>query len=170
MARAMYSATVGVSCTKSAESLLAGDCMFVMNGDTYIDLDFSQMLAFHRQTGALATMAVARVPDADRYGSLEVDQSGRVLAFCEKAKVKTGTRAGEKLINGGVYLLRRECLDKIPTDCTVSLEREVLPELVSSSRVFAFVTDGYFLDIGTEDDYNRAQTEFTERFSSSHSH
>jgi D-glycero-alpha-D-manno-heptose 1-phosphate guanylyltransferase len=154
---------------KKAEGLLSGDCVFVINGDTYLDVDLAQMLAFHRQRNALVTIAAAQVSDPERYGTLQLGESGRVESFAEK-RARPETRAHEQgaFINGGVYVFSRECLARIPPDCGVSLEREVLPGSISTKHIFGFATEGYFLDIGIENDYNRAQTELIERFSNSY--
>jgi D-glycero-alpha-D-manno-heptose 1-phosphate guanylyltransferase len=155
---------------KNAEDLFASDCVFVINGDTYLDVDLARMLAFHRQRHASATIAAARVSDPARYGSLQVGESGRVESFAEKRTTPKNQAIGQcLLINGGVYVVGRQCLTRIPADCAVSLEREVLPDLIATKGIFGFVTDGYFLDIGIENDYNRAQTELVERFGNSYS-
>jgi D-glycero-alpha-D-manno-heptose 1-phosphate guanylyltransferase len=156
---------------KKADELISGEEVFAMNGDTYLEVDLAAMLAFHRERRALVTIAAVRVRDAERYGTVEVDEGGHLVAFHEK-RTKDWAICGSltQLINGGFYVLSRECLARIPADCEISLEKEVLPDLIASGRVFGFVTDGYFLDIGVENDYNRAQTELIERFSDSYPH
>jgi NDP-sugar pyrophosphorylase family protein len=155
---------------KKAEEHISGEEVFAINGDTYLDVDLARMLAFHRERSALVTIAAARVRDAERYGSLELGDSGRVMAFQEKIGAGEAARGGgTQLINGGVYVVSRKCLASIRPDCTISLEKEVLPALITSEGVFGFVTDGFFVDIGVENDYNRAQTELTKRFSNSYS-
>jgi NDP-sugar pyrophosphorylase family protein len=155
---------------KKAEGLFSGDCVFVINGDTYLEVDLPLMLAFHRKRKALVTIAAARASDAERYGSLELDESSRITAFREKrSKAEAAGTDQKRLINGGVYILRHECFAEIREGCEVSLEREVLPDLISTNGILGFVTDGYFLDIGIENDYNRAQTELAERFNHSYS-
>lgn len=122
----------------------------VMNGDSFLELDFGQLVRFHREHGGLATIAVRRVPDAARYGTVKIDQENHVMRFSEKMGAR---EAG--IINGGVYLFNRDILQHIP-DGPCSLEKEVLPGLLSHG-VFALEQNGMFIDIGTPEDYARAQ-------------
>jgi len=123
----------------------------VMNGDSFLQLDLRQLIQFHRQHGGLATIAVRRVTDAARYGTVQVDAQYRVTRFSEKM----GTPE-PGIINGGIYVFSREVLNHIP-DGISSLEKDVLPGFVSQG-IFALEQTGIFIDIGTPEDYARAQT------------
>ncbi len=122
----------------------------VMNGDSFLELDLRLLVQFHREQGGLATIAVRHVPDAARYGTVHVDAQHRVTRFSEKIGMPT-----PGLINGGVYVFNREVLNQIPQG-PVSLEKDVLPAL-SNQGIFALEQDGMFIDIGTPEDYARAQ-------------
>jgi D-glycero-alpha-D-manno-heptose 1-phosphate guanylyltransferase len=123
----------------------------VMNGDSFLELDFREFLRFHRGHGGLISMAVRRVPDAARYGTVQMDTDRRVVGFSEK----TGTQA-PGIVNGGVYVFNRAVLDNISQGPS-SFEKEVLPRLLEGG-VFAQEQRGMFIDIGTPEDYARAQT------------
>jgi NDP-sugar pyrophosphorylase family protein len=141
--------------------------MFVVNGDTFLDVDLKKLRAFHKDRKALATLAVARVEDDGRFGAIRLDRKGRLTAFLEKSGKDANGAPSEvqKLeINGGVYLFEKKLLNRIPTQKQVSLEKDVFPDLISKHKVFGFVTDGYFLDIGVPDDFRRAQVDLPERF------
>ena len=56
----------------------------VMNGDSFLELDFRQLIRFHQEHGGLISMAVRRVPDAARYGTVHLDEHNRVVGFGEK--------------------------------------------------------------------------------------
>lgn len=135
---------------------LAGSCLppvpdfLVMNGDSFLELDFRQFIRFHREHRGLISIAVRKVDNAARYGTVQVDTINRVIGFAEK----TGTQA-PGLVNGGVYLFNRAILQHIP-DGPASLERDIFPRLVGHG-VYAFEQDGMFIDIGTPEDYARAQ-------------
>lgn len=136
---------------KLAQSHLTGDTDFlVMNGDSFLETDFSMLVDFHRAHSAMASMAVVPVPDAGRYGTVRVDPTGRVTGFTEK----TGAGA-PGLINAGVYVFQREIFAHLP-DGPVSLERDVFPGLLTRG-VYALEQRGLFIDIGTPEDYARAQ-------------
>ena len=82
--------------------------VFVLNGDTFFGVDFAAMQAFHRQSGATATLALKPMRDFDRYGEVSCDADGRITAFHEKQPCREG------LINGGIYLLWRDALEAMP--------------------------------------------------------
>jgi NDP-sugar pyrophosphorylase family protein len=136
---------------KLAEHFLSQDSDFlVMNGDSFLELDIRQFIRFHRQHGGWASIAARRVPDATRYGTLHLDALGRVIRFSEKMGIRE-----PGLINGGVYVFNRSVLQQIP-DGTISLEKDVLPGLLEHG-VYALEQEGMFIDIGTPEDYARAQ-------------
>ena len=142
-----------------AEPLLAGERWLVMNGDSYFDISLHTLFGAHRSTPAAATLALARVADARRYGGVKCSPDGYVTAFIEKPAADTAV-AG--LINSGLYIIERSVFELIPADRPVSFERDVLPGLVGRG-LRAAVFDGYFIDIGIPDDYARAQRELPRR-------
>jgi NDP-sugar pyrophosphorylase family protein len=122
----------------------------VMNGDSFLEADFSQLVRFHRDRQGLASMAVVPVQDASRYGTVGVDSGGRVIGFAEKTG---GNRPG--LINAGVYVFEHAIFEHIPLG-PASLERDVFPHILDQG-VYALEQRGLFIDIGTPEDYARAQ-------------
>lgn len=136
---------------KLAEPLLSGvgTCL-IMNGDSFIDVDIERLLELHRETGATVSIAVRRVENAGRYGTVHVEPSGRISAFVEKTGRET---AG--LVNAGVYVFDREVFRHIP-DGPCSLEKDVFPEMIERG-IYALEQHGVFIDIGTPEDYARAQ-------------
>src|SRR5579863_1697386 len=122
---------------------------FVMNGDSFLEIDFSNLMDFHRSRDAEATLAVLRVEDASRYGTVQVE-GDRVRGFAEK----TGSDL-PGLVNGGVYVFKHTVLQCIP-EHPASLERDVFPALLDHG-VYAQEQHGMFIDIGTPADYARAQ-------------
>jgi len=130
--------------------LLNAPDFLVMNGDSFIEIDFSRLAQFHRARGGLATLAVRQVDNANRYGRVQVDGGDRVTAFLEKSG---GDSPG--LVNGGVYIFNRAVFGQIP-DGSASLEKDVFPRILGQN-VYALEQDGMFIDIGTPADYARAQ-------------
>jgi NDP-sugar pyrophosphorylase family protein len=137
---------------KLAENFLKKTSDFlVLNGDSFLEFDFCEFLRLHRKHDAIATIAVHKVPDASRYGTVQVDPNDKVIAFCEKKN--TGAPG---LINGGVYLFNQKALQYLPDEPS-SLEKDVFPRLLEHG-VYAAEQEGMFIDIGTPEDYVRAQT------------
>jgi D-glycero-alpha-D-manno-heptose 1-phosphate guanylyltransferase len=136
---------------KLAEPFLRGASDFlVLNGDTFLDVDFEQLLGFHGKHGGLVSIAARRADNAKRYGTLEVDTEHRVLSFTEKS----GADA-PGLINAGVYVFSQSILDSLP-EGPASLERDVFPRLLDRG-IYALEQPGIFIDIGTPEDYAFAQ-------------
>ena len=133
---------------------LAAGPVFVLNGDSYLALDYGAMLQAHRHARAPMSLAVCSVPDVSRYGALELN-GDRIQSFLEKG------RAGPGFINAGVYLLAPEILQQIPADEPFSFEQQLLVPRVQEIRTVAFLTDGLFIDIGVPEDYAHAQQLFT---------
>ncbi|HTA24101.1 MAG TPA: nucleotidyltransferase family protein [Terriglobales bacterium] len=122
----------------------------VMNGDSFLEINFCNLMECHRNHDAMATMAVVRVEDTSRYGTVQVDSGGRVRGFAEK----TGSEIAG-LVNGGVYVFNQLVFQYIP-EGPASLERDVFPRLLDQG-VYALEQHGMFIDIGTPTDYARAQ-------------
>jgi len=127
--------------------------VFVLNGDTYLDLDFRAMLAVHAGTEAEITIAVCHVPDVARYGALELTD-GTVGAFLEKG------RSGPGWINAGTYIMGPKLRARLRPRGAFSFERDLLVPGVSSIRPLAFRSSGRFIDIGTPEDYASVQRFF----------
>ena len=127
--------------------------VFILNGDTFLELDYAAMVAAHRQASARLSMAVCRVPDVGRYGALAL-QGDTVIGFLEKG----GSGPGD--INAGVYLLSADILQQIPVHTTFSFEQQLLVPRVAELRPLAFHTTGRFIDIGIPEDFERAQQWF----------
>jgi mannose-1-phosphate guanylyltransferase len=117
----------------------------VLNGDVLTDLDLGALIAFHRDRGATATIALTPVEDARPFGLVDIDADGRVRAFLEKpAEAIPGT------INAGTYVLEPRALARVPRGVMVSIERETFPDLIARGEpVFGYRSDAYWRDLGT---------------------
>ncbi len=135
---------------KLAQIYVEGPEFLVMNGDSFLELDLSELIRFHHAHGGLATIAVVQVENAGRYGTVHADSNHRIAEFCEK----TGDDS-PGLINAGVYVFSRALLEHIPHGPT-SLEKDVFPKILGQG-VYAAEQRGIFIDIGTPADYARAQ-------------
>lgn len=128
------------------------DCVTVLNGDTLFDIDHNKLCHRTDEWQTPLTAVLRWVPDAGRYGSVEVDGDGFITAFREKDPA-----TGNGLINGGIYRLQRALFNGYSVGTQFSFEKEVLQALGKPFRAYA--DDGYFIDIGIPEDYQRAQTE-----------
>ena len=132
--------------------LSSSDVVFVLNGDTFLKIDYAAMLAVHETAGAEVTVALQSVPDVSRFGKTKV-KDGRIVAFDEKGATGAG------LINCGVYLVSRRVFDGYNLPDVFSFETDFLQPFIGDLRAAAYITDAYFIDIGVPESYSRAQAE-----------
>jgi phosphoheptose isomerase len=137
---------------RQALGQLSGDRFFVLNGDSFCAADLLHLYAAHARHQARATMWLTAVDDCGRYGQVELGEADAVIAFREKAGL-----SGPGLVNAGVYLFERDVFERVEAGKSVSLEREVLPELVERG-LFGVRSRERLLDIGTPASYQEAQT------------
>jgi len=136
---------------KLAERFLSHAPEFlVLNGDSFLELDLRGFIRFHREQRGLASMAVRRVPNAARFGTVQMDTFQRIIGFIEK----TGSE-DPGIVNGGVYVFNRDVIEHIPQG-PASFEKDVFPRLLEHG-VYGLEQRGMFIDIGTPEDYARAQ-------------
>jgi len=138
---------------RKALDMTAGKQVLIINGDTYFDLSFKELNQFHSNGNFDLTMCLKPMIHFDRYGTVTVDQN-RVIGLKEKQPCDLG------LINGGVYLINREIIEKFPEGSKFSFEKDFLEKEVSKLIFGAFISDKYFIDIGIPDDYEKAQRDF----------
>lgn len=131
----------------------------ILNGDTFFDVNLDDLTRYHVTGGKAITLALKPMKDFNRYGTVDYDrQTGTILAFNEKKECKEG------LINGGVYVIDRlaPIFEQLPTK--FSFETAVLEPQCTMNNLLGVVQDGYFIDIGIPEDYNKANVEFANLF------
>jgi len=130
---------------KKALRMCREERVWVVNGDTYFDVDMGAMA----ELKAPLVIAVKRLTDFSRYGTVALE-GNRITGFREKQPCHEG------LINGGIYLIARDLLEYIP-EKKFSFEQQVLESKYNEMTMLAWESDGYFIDIGVPEDYALAQ-------------
>jgi D-glycero-alpha-D-manno-heptose 1-phosphate guanylyltransferase len=123
----------------------------IANGDTLFKVNLSALSLKHQETNADCTLAVKPMKDFERYGTVELNEKGLVTGFKEKQYYSHG------LINGGLYILNRSRFLSHDWPEKFSFEKDYLEE--KKGRFAASIQNGYFIDIGVAEDYNKAQNE-----------
>lgn len=136
----------------NALKLIEGTEFFLLNGDTFYDVDLEALDTHHELSGADITLSLKAMENFDRYGSVEIKGS-RILAFNEKKALEEG------YINGGVYVVNKAVIEELELPKKFSFEKDVLDAKVSALNMQAYHCDGYFIDIGIPEDYEKAQME-----------
>lgn len=126
------------------------DAVLVLNGDTFLEMDYAAALEFHRTSGADVTLTITPQEDISRYGEV-VNDGNRVIGFTEKG------RSGPGWINGGVYVLPKALQWPENLEGKFSFETNFLVPEVDSYSFVPYRVDGFFLDIGVPEDLDRAQ-------------
>ncbi|MFL5753461.1 MAG: nucleotidyltransferase family protein [Bacteroidia bacterium] len=140
---------------KLAMGKCVSDVVLVMNGDSFFDIDINEFYARHRWNRADFSIALRKVENAARYGTIGLHEEDRILFFQEKnGEEKAG------LINGGVYLLKRDLFQKnTPLGEAFSIERDFFETFINRFSFHGYISKGYFIDIGIPEDYSKAQDE-----------
>lgn len=136
--------------------LLESEQVLILNGDSYIDINFSKFLKFYEDKKAKVAIALTFVKDTNRYGKVIISDDNSILGFEEK-----GEEGKEGVINAGVYLLNHSIIEEIPVNKAVSLEKEVFPYLVDKD-FYGYISQGNFLDIGTPESLAKAEHFFNQ--------
>lgn len=138
---------------RQAFDLLYDEPAFVLNGDTLFKVDLANMADFHVQSNSDLTIALKPMENFDRYGTVEIEKSGRIAAFHEKKHCPKG------LINGGIYLFSKSIFEVENYPEKFSFEKDLLEKHMRDLKISGFLSDAYFIDIGIPEDYRRASLE-----------
>lgn len=135
---------------KKALNLIENDFVFVLNGDTFFNVNLVKFKNFHMKNDADISVALKKLQNFNRYGSIELDRNNKIVKYDEKKFTENG------YINGGIYILNKNVLDN--EDEVFSFE-EFLSK--TDKEVYGFICDSYFIDIGIPKDYLKAQKDLT---------
>ena len=130
--------------------------VLVLNGDSFFDVDLHKYYNQHVAFKSDCSLALRKVDNAARYGTIKLGSESLIEAFKEKNGVET-----EGLINGGVYILNRQLfLSKTEKNSAFSIEKDFYEKRINEINIFGFEHQGYFIDIGIPEDYKKAQDDF----------
>lgn len=142
---------------KQAQNLL-DDRFFVINGDTYLPIDYSEVEKTFLKRGKKSLMVVYdNQEDTGVKNNVELDND---LMVKRHDKVNPDPRL--RYVEAGVLIFRQEVLDFIKEGCSVSLEKGIYPILIQQRELAAYVTKQRFYDIGTPEQ-QRIFEEFLDR-------
>src|SRR6266571_2642032 len=129
------------------------DTFLVISGDALTDVDLGELVAFHRRSGAMGTVALKHMENPLEFGIVITREDGRIERFLEKphwGQVFSDT------INTGIYVLEPEVFDHIP-DGPSDFAGDIFPKLLElGAPLYGFVVDGYWEDVGNLEAYQKA--------------
>jgi len=130
--------------------------LIVMNGDILTQIDFARLLAYHNEQQAIATMCVRQYEYQIPYGVVRLDQQ-RIVGIDEKPLQHC-------LANAGIYVLDHSLINSIAAQKKLDMPDLFNRQIAAGEAVSMFAVNDYWLDIGREADFLRAQGEFAQYF------
>ena len=131
------------------------DTFLMINGDTLTTLSFADLINYHKRNGAVATIALKKRGVYIDFGIVELDSSSSIRGYIEKPTL-------DYLVSMGAYVFEPKVLDYIKVGEKLDFP-DLIKMLISAGQtVRGFVFDGYWLDIGRPDDYEKANREIEE--------
>ena len=144
------------------------DHLLILSGDQLYRMDFRHVVEQHKETGAditIATIPVAR-SEAQSLGIMQINEERRITRFVEKPKdtaVQDSLRLPREwyeklevegdqelfLASMGIYVFNREVVSKLLDNTHTDFGKHIIPQAIQASRVFSYVFQGYWEDIGT---------------------
>ncbi|MBX6764797.1 MAG: NTP transferase domain-containing protein [Rubrobacteraceae bacterium] len=137
---------------------LRGERFLVISGDALTDADLSALVSFHEEKGSEATMVLKSVENPLDFGIVITEEDGRISRFLEKP---AWGQVFSDTVNTGIYLLEASVMDEIPDpekEGEYDFSKELFPKMLEEGRkLYGYVTDDYWEDIGTLEQYASAQ-------------
>lgn len=140
---------------KNAERFIKSDTFLVINGDSFISMDFGRFLEFHDKKMAVVSIALTKAANRDDTGSVRVGRRDEIIAFSEKDAIGDGA-----YMNAGVYAFDSTVFRHIPPDTIFSIEHDLFPSMVGKS-IYGYAVDNEVFDIGTPERLEKAKVFFT---------
>jgi D-glycero-alpha-D-manno-heptose 1-phosphate guanylyltransferase len=129
--------------------------VIALNGDSLYKVNLKELMQFHLAQEAHCTLAIKPMQNFERYGSVEMNDKAQIVSFKEKQFMEAG------LINGGVYLLNVATFLSKNLPPQFSLEKDYLEKYTQEGHFYGQIQEGYFIDIGIPEDFEKAQVELS---------
>jgi NDP-sugar pyrophosphorylase family protein len=147
----------------AAKPWLSGEPFVVVNADVYLEGNLRELMDFHQQARAIATLWVRPDPSGERHDDVRVDPSGRVHALLGQGRDLSYARRLPRYFYASVMVCSPEIFRFLPPG-VYSLTRHVLPQLLLAGEpVFACEHRGYWRVLDTPGDLEAGRREIAER-------
>nr|WP_263326536.1 nucleotidyltransferase family protein [Neobacillus sp. Marseille-Q6967] len=147
-----YPLGTGGALKKALTKIKNCEHVFIINGDSFFNINLVEMNNTHRLNDADLTIALKPKRNISRYGTIQVSRD-RIIEFAEKQPLNEG------IINGGFYLMRVNIFENKPLGEVFSFEIDFMQKFFHESRFYGYISNEYFIDIGIPEDYQLAQKE-----------
>jgi mannose-1-phosphate guanylyltransferase len=139
---------------KKAEKYL-DETFMVLSGDVVSDINFNDVLKFHKDNGAIATMVLTKVPDPSHFGIAVLDDTEKITDYLEKP---SGDKVFSNIANTGTYIFEPEIFDYFEGfEGQIDFSNDIFPQLIKDDAgLYGYTFDGYWNDIGRPETYLKA--------------
>jgi D-glycero-alpha-D-manno-heptose 1-phosphate guanylyltransferase len=142
--------------TRIALEKATGKLVYVINGDTYFDIDLKRLFQFHDQKKSFSTIAIKKMANTKEYGNVLLNEDMRIIGFDEK-------KPTSDYISGGVYIFKKGTFDNLDIAEKFSIEKDYFMKYFQSKKMYGYISDDYFIDIGTPKNYRYAENQLLKR-------
>ncbi len=132
---------------KQALKLSKSEVVYILNGDTFFDINLLALHNFHFMHKGTCSIALKSMQNIKRYGSVDINDIKKIQQFNEKKPEESA------LINGGIYLVNTNIVNELPTQNTFSFEADYLEKDTAEKSIYGLTFSQYFVDIGIPEDY-----------------
>jgi D-glycero-alpha-D-manno-heptose 1-phosphate guanylyltransferase len=140
---------------KKAMEYVNGQSVYVVNGDTYFDVNLWKIANFFQSKDADVCMTLRKMGETSRYGTVKIDLDNKISEFTEK-----GSHTGMGFINGGTYIIKTRSFLELDLPDKFSLEKDYFEKYYTQQRMYGARCFSFFLDIGIPEDYEEAKDAF----------
>jgi nucleotidyltransferase len=142
---------------KNAEHLLT-EPFLVISGDALTDFNLTQIIEYHIASGATATITLTRVANPLDYGVIITDEQGRIRQLLEKP---SWGEVFSDTVNTGIYVFNPEIFSYIERGKVTDWSKDVFPRMLHrNDRLYGYIANGYWTDVGTIEEYMRACSDY----------
>ena len=141
---------------KNAEELLQ-EPFLVISGDALTDFNLTDIINYHNEKKALATLTLAHVANPLEYGVITTRDDGHILKFLEKP---SWGEVFSDTINTGIYVLDPTIFSYFEKDKPFDFSQELFPMMLAKGDpIYGYIAEGYWCDVGNLAEYMRANAD-----------
>jgi mannose-1-phosphate guanylyltransferase/phosphomannomutase len=142
---------------KNAEEQLT-EPFLVISGDALTDYDLTDLISYHNEKGALATLLLAHVPNPLEYGVIITNEDGHITQFLEKP---SWGEVFSDTINTGIYVLDPKIFSYFEKNKPFDFSQELFPMMLrQGDPIYGYIASkGYWCDVGNLSEYMRANAD-----------
>jgi NDP-sugar pyrophosphorylase family protein len=155
-----------------AKTFLQDDTFIVINTDAMIDVNLAELFDFHRRKNSLATLVLRPDVNADQYGSMDIDDSGRIHRFLDSRFDGEPSGAIRKLMFTGVQVLEPQVFAYMEAQGVgqkFSTTKQTYPQILRAGQpLYGFCFDGFWQDLGTVERIKQAEASLAQGWARLH--